>query len=190
MSNKYFELIEIELDKLNKFQKGNLKVITKQQKMNLRKMLLHEGLKSPFFVWKNKNKYYIIDGHQRYDALIELKKENKIKIDKVPAVEIKAKNKTEAMEILLLFNTHYSKINKNELLTVMEEFNITNDFIKDINIELSVIYSDIDNLTKIDNKNLQTTNYLIIEYNENNIKAIKNILEILNKNNIYYEQVK
>ena len=72
----------------------------------------------------------------------------------------------------------------------MEEFNITNDFIKDINIELSVIYSDIDNLTKIDNKNLQTTNYLIIEYNENNIKAIKNILEILNKNNIYYEQVK
>jgi len=108
----------------------------------------------------------------------------------VPAVEIKAKNKTEAMKILLLFNTHYSKINKNELLTVMEEFNITNDFIKDINIELSVIYSDIDNLTKIDNKNLQTTNYLIIEYNENNIKAIKNILEILNKNNIYYEQVK
>ena len=190
MNTKYFELIEIEINKLHKLQNNNLKVITKQQKMNLRKMLLQEGLKSPFFVWKNKNKYYIIDGHQRYDALLELKKENKIKIDKVPAVEIKAKNKTEAMKILLLFNTHYSKLNKNELLTVMEDFNITNDFIKDINIELSTIYENIDSLTKIDKKNIHTINYLIIEYNESKMKAIKNILEILNKNNIYYEQVK
>lgn len=49
MNTKYFELIEIEINKLHKLQNNNLKVITKQQKMNLRKMLLQEGLKSPFF---------------------------------------------------------------------------------------------------------------------------------------------
>ncbi len=61
------------------------------------------GWIAPIFIW---NKNYILDGHGRLLILEQLLKEGYI-INDLPIVDIEAKTKKEAAQILLAINSKY-----------------------------------------------------------------------------------
>lgn len=104
----------IDLDDLVYFQ-GALKELSKDNFEKLKKSFLKYGFRIPIFVWR-KN---IMDGHQRYLVLSKLKEEG-YQIDKIPIVEIEAKDIKQAKEILLLINSRYGKITDEGLYEFVE----------------------------------------------------------------------
>jgi hypothetical protein len=73
------------------------------------------GFAMPFFVWEHKSIIYAVDGHTRKEILIQ--RENVP--DQLPAVFIDAKNKNDAIEILLeVYNQKHNPIDG----TILVEF--------------------------------------------------------------------
>jgi len=89
---------------------GDLKTIDRKALEKLKDSIKKHGIFVPKFVWKDEDKFYIIDGHQTKKALEELEKEG-YEIPEIPYVEIEAKNKKDAAEKLLQINSRYGKIN-------------------------------------------------------------------------------
>ena len=101
----------LELGQLTKFQ-GKLKFRDEQDIDKVKKSILKYGFSFPFFVWKNKNWNYILDGHGRELALSELKKEG-YEIPPLPVVYIQAENEGDAKEKLLRVNSRFGDITNN-----------------------------------------------------------------------------
>lgn len=99
----------IPLNQLKAFQ-GNLKELHPKEFEKLKRSILKYGFSFPVFVWNN----HILDGHQRIYVMAELIKEG-YTIGDIPAVEIDAKNETEAAEKLLMINSRYAKITEDGL---------------------------------------------------------------------------
>jgi len=125
----------LSFKELKAFQ-GNLKEMSKDNFLKLRNLILKHGWIAPVFVW-NKNK--ILDGHGRLLVLGELLKEG-YSIDKIPVVDIEAKTKKEAAEILLAINSHFQSITDQGLYEFMATMEIDlsglQDFVlPDINLD-------------------------------------------------------
>lgn len=93
---------------------GELKVLSKENLEKLKKSIKKFGFAFPVFVWENPEdaKIYIIDGHQRLNALNDLKKEG-YKIPQIPVSFIQASDLAEAKSKLLAAASHYGKFSKN-----------------------------------------------------------------------------
>lgn len=102
----------IDLEELKNFQ-GGLKKITNKNLEKLKTRIKEDGITTPVFVWKNKEKNYLIDGHQRLRALTELAEQ--YAIPKIPAVIVDAEDEDEAKEILLYISSQYGKWVKDEV---------------------------------------------------------------------------
>ena len=133
----------IPLGKLKAFQ-GNLKELRPDEFEKLKRSILKYGFSFPVFVWKNN----ILDGHQRVFVTAELVKEG-YQIGDIPAVEIDAKDETEAAEKLLMLNSRYAKITEDGLY----EFLNTHD------VDIENMFGDLD-LPEID-MNRFLTGYII-----------------------------
>ena len=133
----------IPLGKLKAFQ-GNLKELRPDEFEKLKRSILKYGFSFPVFVWKNN----ILDGHQRVYVTAELVKEG-YQIGDIPAVEIDAKDETEAAEKLLMLNSRYAKITEDGLY----EFLNTHD------VDIENMFGDLD-LPEID-MNRFLTGYII-----------------------------
>ncbi len=108
----------IEYTLLTDFQ-GDLKTIKQSELNKLKNSILKHGIFLPKFVWKSRDIYWTLDGHQTKKALSELAKD--YTVPGIPIVRIKAKSKKDAMEKLLVINSRYGKINrKTELLEIMD----------------------------------------------------------------------
>lgn len=118
---------EMGFAELLPFQK-NLKVETNIEK--LKNNILKRGFCAPVFVWNEKE---ILDGHGRLKALTALQKERYI-IPKIPIVDIFAKDKKEAAEILLSINSQYQQITTEGLT----------DFCADNLIELELLTNELE----------------------------------------------
>lgn len=92
----------IALDKFIELQ-GNLKELSTANYEKLKNSILKYGFSFPVFCWKQKDKYYILDAHQRIKTLRKLISEG-YSIDNLPTCYIEAKDKKEAGEKLLLLN--------------------------------------------------------------------------------------
>jgi ParB-like chromosome segregation protein Spo0J len=98
-------LIEIDwLNNLNDLQPDNVKLPYNYGA--LKQSILKYGFAVPFAVWNNKGKYYAIDGHTRKLILTEIKSEGIEVPTLLKAYEIEAKNKQEAIKILVDFDNH------------------------------------------------------------------------------------
>jgi hypothetical protein len=64
----------IVLEKIIEFQ-GNLKTRNEHDLKKIKKSLAQYGISFPFFIWKNENANYCLDGHGRRLALMELQAE-------------------------------------------------------------------------------------------------------------------
>lgn len=92
---------------LKDFQ-GDLKTITDDNLEKLKNSIINNGFCAPVFVWKNKDKNYLIDGHQRLKALNSLFADG-YTIPDIPIVYITADNKKDAKKKLLYISSQYGQ---------------------------------------------------------------------------------
>ena len=101
----------LKLDELTDFQ-GNLKIRTDADYRKIIKSIEKYGFSVPFFVWQNKDKNYVLDGHGRLKALQIMQEEGNV-IDNVPVIYCKnIKNEKEAKDFLLRLNSSYGRMTK------------------------------------------------------------------------------
>lgn len=108
--------------KLKHFQ-GGLKEMSEESAGNLRALILKHGWVAPIFVW---NKNQILDGHGRLLVLGQLLKRG-YKIGPLPIVDIQAKSRKEAAEILLAINSKFQSITSEGLYGFLHEFELELD---------------------------------------------------------------
>lgn len=97
----------IPFRQLKDFQ-GELKTITDDNLDKLKNSIIKNGFCAPVFVWKNKDKNYLIDGHQRLKALNSLFADG-YTIPDIPIVYITADNKKDAKRKLLYISSQYGQ---------------------------------------------------------------------------------
>ena len=93
----YRELIELQPNSFKDLSEKNFDKLTNSFKIH--------GFITPYFVWKDKDKHYILDGHQRTRVLSRLEPNGL----EVPYIEVEAKNKKEAAKKLLAIDSRYGK---------------------------------------------------------------------------------
>ena len=124
--NKIIKTEFVEWKKLKLFQPKNLKTISKKQLDKLKTSLKNNGFKAPFYVWQeNKERLWCLDGHTRIPVLKLLEEEGCNIPDELPANFIDCRDKKEAKKTILIYNSSYANINKDEMF----------DFVSDLNLE-------------------------------------------------------
>lgn len=92
---------------------GNLKKRTVQDINELKESLLREGLLMPFAVWRHDDKNFLLDGHGRKEALVQLAVEDaNLLTMEWPCVYIDAETEDDARKALLQITSSYGKITK------------------------------------------------------------------------------
>ena len=100
----------IDIDEAAHFQQ-ELKIITPEEIKKLKTSILKYGYRFPLFLWRSggkTKKSWLIDGHQRIKALKELREEG-YEVPGIPYVEIPARTRNQAKEILLVATSRYGK---------------------------------------------------------------------------------
>lgn len=99
------------------FQPKDLKKQTPEERAKLKEGIIQNGLLSPFMVWQNGKKTYILDGHHRDSILREIEQEGVIVIPKMlPGVWVDCNSKKEAVKFILIYNSHYAQFQRDPLL--------------------------------------------------------------------------
>lgn len=126
MANKIIKVgcegtFNINFNELRDFQE-DIKDISE---VNLKKLKnsIKEKFVAPFFVWKYKDNYWLLDGHQRKKALKELEKEG-WEIPELPAIEIFAKSKIEAKKIITKFISQHGDLNRQSVEDYIKKYKI------------------------------------------------------------------
>jgi hypothetical protein len=109
---------------------GDLKKLDAERYKKLKRALLEHGFSFPFFVWKDKNKLKILDGHQRDRVLRRLQAQG-YEIPALPIAFIEAENETEARKKILLLSSQYGEMTDDSLLEYLKESDIDLDDILD-----------------------------------------------------------
>ena len=119
---KIEDAFDLSNKEIKEFQE-DIKKITNQNLDKLKNSIIGQGFILPFCIWNK----WILDGHQRKKALVQLQSEG-WKIPEVPAIEIKAKNKQEAKKIVLSLTSQHGEFDKQRLKLYIEAYqiNITN----------------------------------------------------------------
>ena len=117
---------------------GDLKTLPDENKKKLKASILKYGFRFPLFVWTDsEGAKWINDGHQREKVLAELEAEG-YEIPPLPYVEVEAKDRREAAELLLLANSRYGEYNPET--TFFADFDIDLSFLSEIEIpELDIM---------------------------------------------------
>lgn len=103
---------------------GSLKELSKERYEMLKESMLSLGFSAPFFVWKNENKWNILDGTQRYLTLNAMQLSNYKLPDLFPSVEIFANSQEEAAQKLLSYISQFGEVTHDGLYEFIEQFNI------------------------------------------------------------------
>jgi len=86
------------------------------------------GFITPYFVWNDKGKYFILDGHQRSRVLSTLEPNGL----EVPYILIDAKNKQEAAKKLLAIDSRYGKRTAEGEQEFLDIFEIEQGYIEEV----------------------------------------------------------
>ncbi len=137
---KLSELPMKEITEFKNFQ-GNLKKLSEANAKKLKNSLIKRGFNTPVFIWKGHD--YILNGHQRIFVLREMLKDgyslmkSGIETTKIPYIEIEAKDKKEAGELILQFDSKYGDTTKEGLQDFITDFELDIPDLK-FNMNLSV----------------------------------------------------
>jgi DNA modification methylase len=93
---------------------GGLKKLSKSSLEKLKSRILQEGFIAPIFIWEHEGDNYILDGHQRLQALLSLRKDG-YDIPLIPVDYIQADNVEDAKRKLLSITSQYGEFNLDEL---------------------------------------------------------------------------
>jgi hypothetical protein len=111
--------------KLLEFQ-GELKSLTNDDYLRLRKQIVEAGFSEPISVWKSGNKNYILNGHQRLRTVQKMIEEG-WECPPLPISIIEAKNRVEAKKKLLAFTSQYGKVESQGLYEFVMDAQIAPD---------------------------------------------------------------
>lgn len=115
----------ISIDELNNFQ-GKLKKLSDESYQRLKSSILELGFSFPISAWKNRNKTFILDAHQRVDTLMRMRAEGYV-IPELPVVWIEAADEKEAAKKILAATSQYGEIQVDGLYSFMERFDLNMD---------------------------------------------------------------
>ena len=107
MESKILDKKRLPITSLHEFQ-GDFKTLGKKQFEKLKKSIEKNGFIQPFFIWNKEGKYFILDGHQRKKAIIDLYGDT---ID-VDCLEIKADSELEAKKFVIFYSSSYAEFDK------------------------------------------------------------------------------
>jgi hypothetical protein len=113
----------IGLDDLINFQ-GNLKILSEESYQKLRLSIIELGFSFPVFVWKDNDKNYILDAHQRTHTLKRMREEENYIIPPLPVVWIEASSKEEAAKKVLASTSQYGEITPDGLFEFLNNFSL------------------------------------------------------------------
>lgn len=99
MKNNIKGLINVDWLNIQPLQPHGIKIPFNYE--HLKNSFIKYGFTVPFAVWIENDITYVVNGHQRIDLLMNMKGEGFEVPDLLPAYEIKAKNRKEAIEILI-----------------------------------------------------------------------------------------
>lgn len=108
-----------KLSDLLPFQ-GTLKSLSKEDLEKLKARILKSGFTAPFHIWKDGKKKYILDGHQRREALLSLEIDG-YETGELPIDIIEAKTFKDAKETLLSHASNYGKMEGKGLIEFAKE---------------------------------------------------------------------
>lgn len=130
-----------EIEKLQ----GDLKTISPESLDKLKESIKKYGFSFPIFLWNS----HILDGHQRFEAVKSLISDGWILDgDLIPVDFIKAKDRKEAGEKLLLINSRYARIDQSGFDVFIDDFDIDLESvatlidIPDVSLDLDDIYPE------------------------------------------------
>ncbi len=112
----------LDIDELNEFQ-GELKDLSVDNYLRLKKSILEFGYTEPISVWKNEGMWWILNGHQRLRGLKTMRAEG-YEIPKIPVSEIFAKSIKEAKLKVLAMTSQYGEMTHQGLFNFQIEANI------------------------------------------------------------------
>ncbi len=119
----------LSLDAMQDFQ-GNLKDLSKESYEKFKKQLLELGFSEPISIWKNKDKNYILNGHQRVRTLKAMREEGIHIPPELPVNLVEAKDLKEAKKKVLALTSQYGQITDDGLYEFAEMAGITFEELK------------------------------------------------------------
>ena len=122
---------ELSINDLNILQ-GDLKDLSVQNYEKLKKQILELGFSEPVSVWKNDDKWWLLNGTQRLRTLQTMRDEG-IHIPKIPVNIVEAKNIKEAKKKILSLTSQFGAMTSDGLYQFMSEGEIQFDEIVDFN---------------------------------------------------------
>lgn len=138
INNRIIETKLIKWRKIKPLQPDNLKIVYNYK--HIEQSILKNGFSMPFFVWKNGKDIFAIDGHSRIEVLSNMENVP----EELPATFVDAKNKKEAIEILLeVFNQKQNPIAE-EVLAEWVEVEELDVNVESLNVKVEVIDEDIE----------------------------------------------
>lgn len=119
---------KIAIDKCIEFQ-GNLKELSDENYQRGRNSILELGFSFPLHLWKQKNKVYIIDAHQRVKICKRMRDNEGYTIPELPFNWVFAKDREEAAKKVLAATSQYGTITAGGFQDFIKEHDIKMDFI-------------------------------------------------------------
>lgn len=95
----------LPIHELTEFQ-GSLKKRTDKDYEKIEKSIKKHGFSFPFFVWKNNDINYVLDGHGRLGTLQRMVAKGE-QLPALPVVYVDCKDEADAKELLLKLNSQY-----------------------------------------------------------------------------------
>ena len=108
----------LALADMTEFQ-GGLKVRTAEDYDRIFFSIAKYGIAFPFFVWKNGDVSFILDGHGRVEALRRAES-NGISVPPLPVVYVEAGDENAAKNLLLRLNSRYGTITRDGVMAFVE----------------------------------------------------------------------
>ena len=180
MKDRIKQFIKLEWQQIKPLQPENVKL--PYNTGHLKKSLLKYGFSLPFYVWKSEGEYLCIDGHHRIDVLNELIAEGHKVPKQLNAVEIEAKDRKEAISILVdVMNQKSNPFAEEYLIEFLEveQINIEDVNIESVNVVTNYHSSDIDldSFFEENNEKKEQKNKIILEYTEEEFVLVTEALK-------------
>lgn len=121
----------IDWRKAQWLQNDNLKSFTLEAKEKLKASMRANDFVMPFHVWKDdEGATWILDGHHRQRALLELADAGYVP-ELLPATFIDCDNKQDAAKLVLIYSSHYARIEEQGLSEFLDLYDLDLDSIRD-----------------------------------------------------------
>ena len=141
IKNRIKQLIEVDWQNLKAIQPEDVKIQNNLEA--LKASLIKHGFSLPFAVWIDGADIYTIDGHTRKKALQELQAEGVEIPDKLKAFEIEAKDRKEAVQILVeVFNQKHNPFDNEVLVNWLDVEQVEIQDLEAVNIMVRLSVDD------------------------------------------------